>query len=102
MLNNPGDELVLSDGFLGMVERLDSCLTYLKTHVSGDSRFACFCPMADTLTIFTERLQGCRDLFDPIPAMHDQEHDPDQALCRQRSTFTGTRGSKTYHRYEGT
>jgi hypothetical protein len=35
MLNNPGDELVLSDGFLGMVERLDSCLTYLKTHVRG-------------------------------------------------------------------
>jgi hypothetical protein len=34
MLNNPGEELVLSDGFLAMVERLDSCLTYLKSHVS--------------------------------------------------------------------
>jgi hypothetical protein len=33
MLNNPGEELVLSDGFLSMVERLDSCLTYLKSHV---------------------------------------------------------------------
>jgi hypothetical protein len=33
MLNNPGEELVLSDGFLAMVERLDNCLTYLRTHV---------------------------------------------------------------------
>lgn len=35
MLNNPGEELVLSDGFLSMVERLDSCLTYLQSHVSA-------------------------------------------------------------------
>jgi hypothetical protein len=71
MLNNPGDELVLSDGFLGMVERLDSCLTYLKTHVNGCCNVASFRPAADTLTIFTERLQGCRDLSDSISAMHD-------------------------------
>lgn len=32
MLNYPGEELVMSEGFLGMVERLDSCLQYLQGH----------------------------------------------------------------------
>lgn len=34
MLNYPGENLVLSEGFLAMVERLDSCLQYLKVNVS--------------------------------------------------------------------
>lgn len=34
MLNYPGDNLVLSEGFLSMVERLDGCLRYLREHVS--------------------------------------------------------------------
>jgi hypothetical protein len=34
MLHNPGEDLVLSEGFLGMVETLDRCLTYLRDHVS--------------------------------------------------------------------
>ncbi|GHJ89697.1 hypothetical protein NliqN6_6099 [Naganishia liquefaciens] len=32
MLNYPGDNLVLSEGFLSMVERLDGCLRYLREH----------------------------------------------------------------------
>jgi hypothetical protein len=35
MLHNPGEDLVLSEGFLSMVETLDRCLTYLRDHVSG-------------------------------------------------------------------
>lgn len=31
-LNYPGDDLVLSEGFLSMVDRLDSCLQYLRLH----------------------------------------------------------------------
>ena len=34
MLNYPGDNLVLSEGFLSMDERLDGCLRYLREHVS--------------------------------------------------------------------
>jgi hypothetical protein len=32
---------VLSEGFLGMVETLDRCLTYLRDHVSGNFHFFC-------------------------------------------------------------
>lgn len=32
ILHNPGEDLVLSEGFLGMVETLDRCLTYLREH----------------------------------------------------------------------
>ncbi|KAI5452425.1 Golgi transport complex subunit 3 [Naganishia albida] len=32
MLNYPGDNLVLSEGFLSMVERLDGCLQYLRAN----------------------------------------------------------------------
>lgn len=34
MLNNPGNNLVLSPDFLPMVRRLDECLGYLGEHVS--------------------------------------------------------------------
>ena len=34
MLNHPGDSLVLQTEFLYMVERVDVCIEYLKTHVS--------------------------------------------------------------------
>jgi hypothetical protein len=34
MLNNPGNNLVLSEDFLPMVGRLDECLGYLGEHVS--------------------------------------------------------------------
>lgn len=37
MLNNPGEELVLSEGFLGMVGRVDECLSYLRGHVSFEA-----------------------------------------------------------------
>ncbi|KAJ9099826.1 hypothetical protein QFC21_003826 [Naganishia friedmannii] len=32
MLNHPGENLVMSEGFVAMVERLDSCLQYLKAN----------------------------------------------------------------------
>ncbi len=35
ILHNPGEDLVLSEGFLGMVETLDRCLTYLREHVGS-------------------------------------------------------------------
>lgn len=33
MLNHPGESLVLQTDFLYMVERVDICIDYLKTHV---------------------------------------------------------------------
>lgn len=33
MLNHPGEALVLQTDFLLMVERVDVCLDYMKTHV---------------------------------------------------------------------
>lgn len=35
MLNNPGNDLVLSPDFLPMVSRLDECINYLAEHVSS-------------------------------------------------------------------
>lgn len=35
MLNLPGEELVLQDDFLNMLDRLDICLDYLKANVSS-------------------------------------------------------------------
>ena len=34
MLNHPGESLVLQTDFLYMVERVDICIDYLKSHVS--------------------------------------------------------------------
>ncbi len=34
MLNLPGEELVLQEDFLNMLDRLDICLDYLKANVS--------------------------------------------------------------------
>lgn len=34
MLNHPGDSLVLQSDFLNMVERVDICIDFLRTHVS--------------------------------------------------------------------
>ena len=33
MLNHPGDSLVLQADFLEMVERVDICIDFLRTHV---------------------------------------------------------------------
>ena len=35
MLNLPGEELVLQDDFLNMLDRLDICLDYRKANVSS-------------------------------------------------------------------
>lgn len=34
MLNLPGEELVLQEDFLNLLDRLDVCLDYLKANVS--------------------------------------------------------------------
>jgi hypothetical protein len=36
LLNHPGESLVLQTDFLYMVERVDICIEFLKSHVSHD------------------------------------------------------------------
>lgn len=36
LLNHPGESLVLQTDFLYMVERVDICIDFLKSHVSHD------------------------------------------------------------------
>ena len=36
LLNHPGESLVLQTDFLYMVERVDICIEFLKSHVSYD------------------------------------------------------------------
>lgn len=40
MLNLPGEELVLQEDFLNMLDRLDVCLDYLKANVSHSADVA--------------------------------------------------------------
>lgn len=35
MLNHPGESLIFEPDFLYMVERVDVCISFLKTHVSS-------------------------------------------------------------------
>lgn len=46
MLNLPGENLVLEDDFLNMLDRLDVCLDYLKLNVSLPARLSDFVPPA--------------------------------------------------------
>jgi hypothetical protein len=39
LLNHPGESLVLQTDFLYMVERVDICIEFLKSHVSYDYYF---------------------------------------------------------------
>jgi len=39
LLNHPGESLVLQTDFLYMVERVDICIEFLKSHVSYDQFF---------------------------------------------------------------
>ena len=48
MLSHPGDELVLQDDFLYMIERLDVCIDYIESHVESE-RYAI--PFIDLLAL---------------------------------------------------
>jgi hypothetical protein len=50
MLNHPGESLVLQTDFLYMVERVDICIDYLKSHV----RPLCFLRVSPTFNTFVE------------------------------------------------
>lgn len=87
MLNYPGDNLVLSEGFLSMVERLDGCLQYLRVHVSVHSVMS---PHIADPASFTARFQGCRCLLDKVSTMHDPKYDSYQdVLCQRCSSARG-------------
>jgi conserved oligomeric Golgi complex subunit 3 len=43
LLNHPGESLVLQTDFLYMVERVDICIEFLKSHVSNDYHRSLVC-----------------------------------------------------------
>lgn len=82
MLNLPGEDLVLQDDFLNMLDRLDVCLDYLKANVR--------LPLSSILSPLrltyprrvAARLPRRRDLPHPLPAVPDTIHDAHQdVLC---------------------
>jgi hypothetical protein len=80
LLNHPGESLVLQTDFLYMVERVDICIEFLKSHVRS---FFCAHLWQVFLTHFvTAQLQRSGDLPLAFPAMHDPRHDAYQnVLC---------------------
>lgn len=86
LLNHPGESLVLQTDFLYMVERVDICIEFLKSHVSYyygsrvclSSRLFCI-PLAGWVKA---KLQRGRSIPLAFPAMYDAGHDTDQnVLC---------------------
>lgn len=97
MLNHPGESLVLQTDFLYMVERVDICIDYLKSHVSLALSFHGSFP-----TIYdTETFPRSRDLSTPLPTMPDKSHDPNQDVLRRLPSRPYIRRLKTTLR-EGT
>lgn len=84
LLNHPGESLVLQTDFLYMVERVDICIEFLKSHVSYDYDFVQ--PpthLASPAGWITAKLQRSRSIPLAFPAMYDACHDIDQnVLCR--------------------
>lgn len=100
MLNNPGEDLVLSDGFLDMVERVDECLSYLQSHVRGASSGLCFKPRSlhDLLQQrhpLVDRFQGRRDIYHTVSTMYDKKYDVDQDVYSKLCSFTRRRSIET-------
>ena len=103
LLNHPGESLVLQTDFLYMVERVDICIEFLKSHVSYDyqccrvclkSRFFCPPPPPPTTTTtnwMTAKLQRGRSISHAFPAMYDAGHDSDQNVLRRlaQSSYAG-------------
>ena len=73
MLNHPGESLIFQVDFLDMVNRVDICIEFLKSHV---------CPFVvasklSILNISVATLSRSRSLSTPISAMYDACHDFD-------------------------
>lgn len=74
-LSQPGDQVVLEEGFLNMLQRLDACLDFLKMKV----RLACsatrhsYMNRSDFLQLptHTAQLPRCRCLCHTFPAVSD-------------------------------
>ena len=89
MLNLPGEDLVLQDDFLNLLDRLDACLDYLKLNVrpsssSSLSTSLALEPRADfaPLSCTAARLPRRRDLPHPVPAVPDEVDDAHQDVLR--------------------
>ena len=87
MLNHPGESLVLQTDFLYMVERVDICIDYLKTHVCALLFVCSFFPDLNCPCTLAA-LQGSRDLFTTVPTMHDKSYDSHQNVFRWVATST--------------
>jgi hypothetical protein len=84
LLNHPGESLVLQTDFLYMVERVDICIEFLKSHVSYDYYFVQPpAHLAYPTGWVTAKLQRSGSISHAFPAMYDACHDIDQnVLCR--------------------
>lgn len=88
MLNHPGESLVLQTDFLYMVERVDICIDYLKSHASTTT-----IPRMLQLTLHPTLaiLQRGRGVSAAFPTMHDSCNDVDQDVFRRLSPCAGRR-----------
>ena len=98
LLNHPGESLVLQTDFLYMVERVDICIEFLKSHVSYDYQCCRVClnsrlyyPTTTTNNWMTAKLQRGRSISHAFPAMYDAGHDSDQNVLRRlaQSSYAG-------------
>lgn len=78
MLNHPGESLVLQTDFLYMVERVDICIDYLKSHVCSENLVIAI----DDSSPLTATLQRSRNIPTSLPTMHDARYDFDQDVLR--------------------
>jgi len=81
LLNHPGESLVLQTDFLYMVERVDICIEFLKSHVRP--MFSPFTPRISPHTPGIAKLQRSRSIPVTVPAVHDASHDTDQNVLRR-------------------
>ena len=82
MLNHPGQSLIFQVDFLDMINRIDVCIEFLKSHVCPSVvAFKSF-----VLIIFAAILSRSRSLSTPIPAMHDPRYDTNQDEFRRVTT----------------
>ncbi len=79
LLNHPGESLVLQTDFLYMVERVDVCIEFLKSHVR--LIFSCLTPII--LRPRTAKLQRSGSIPPAIPAMYDASNDINQNVLRR-------------------
>jgi hypothetical protein len=81
LLNHPGESLVLQTDFLYMVERVDICIEFLKSHVRPI--YSRFPPLLSNIPSGIAKLQRSRSIPVTIPAVHDPSHDTHQNVLRR-------------------